>query len=182
MIAAPITAISSALTAVSQSAWPSCATMTRKPLRQQMVDGHAIEHRAMASSPHDRDVRIGVVRAASVGSSAQERTVPARAGLRRDRPSRRSSERESRYREKAATFSNQTDLVALRLMRKIDPAEFRKQADECHEQANEARNPIDQEAWLRLAEDFIKLAERLEQVRYLRASRPGVDTMPRRTL
>ena len=118
MIAAPITAISSALTAVSQSALPSCATMTRKPLRQQMVDGHAIEHRAMASSPHDRDVRTGAVRAASVGSSAQERTVPARAGLRRDRPSRRSSERESIYRENAATFSNQTDLVALRLMDK----------------------------------------------------------------
>jgi hypothetical protein len=48
-------------------------------------------------------------------------------------------------------------------MTKIDPAKFRKQADECHEQANEARSPIDQEAWLRLAEDFIKLAEGLEQ-------------------
>jgi hypothetical protein len=67
-------------------------------------------------------------------------------------------------------------------MTKIDPAKFRKQADECHEQANEAGNPIDQEAWLRLAEDFIKLAEELEQVRLLRASRPGVDTKPRRTL
>jgi hypothetical protein len=80
-----------------------------------------------------------------------------------DRPAL--SERESFVRENVATFSNQTDLAALRLMTKIDAAKLRKQADECHEQANKARNLVDQEAWLRLAEDLIKLAAGVEQVR-----------------
>jgi hypothetical protein len=55
-------------------------------------------------------------------------------------------------------------------MTEIDPAKFRKQADECHEQANKARNPVDQLAWLRLAEGLIKLANGMEQVRRLRES------------
>jgi hypothetical protein len=67
-----------------------------------------------------------------------------------------------------ATFSNRTDLGRVAI--KIDPAKFRKQANECHEQAIEAGNPVDREAWLRLAEDFIKLAGGVEQVRYLQAS------------
>ena len=44
----------------------------------------------------------------------------------------------------------------------IDPDRFRKHAEECHEQA--VRNMIDKEAWLRLAEDLIKIAEGLEKL------------------
>ena len=44
----------------------------------------------------------------------------------------------------------------------IDPDRFRKHAEECHEQA--ARNPVDRPAWLRLAEDLIKIAEGLEKL------------------
>jgi hypothetical protein len=49
-----------------------------------------------------------------------------------------------------------------RLMTGIDPDRFRKHAEECHEQA--VRNLIDKEAWLRLAEDLIKIAEGLEKL------------------
>lgn len=55
-------------------------------------------------------------------------------------------------------------------MTEIDPTKFRKQANECHEQASKARNPVDQLAWLRLAEGLIKLANGMEQVRRLRES------------
>jgi hypothetical protein len=34
-----------------------------------------------------------------------------------------------------------------------DAAKFRKQADESREQATKAVNPLDKEAWLRIAED-----------------------------
>jgi hypothetical protein len=60
-------------------------------------------------------------------------------------------------------------------MTKCDPTKLRKQADECHQRASEARNSVDREAWLRLAEDLIKLAAGVEQVRRLRASRPSFD-------
>jgi hypothetical protein len=53
-------------------------------------------------------------------------------------------------------------------MTKCDPAKLRKQADECYEQASKARNTVDREAWVRLAEDLIKLAAGMEQVRRLR--------------
>ena len=55
-----------------------------------------------------------------------------------------------------------TNLIGLRfgLMTGIDPNRFRKHAEECQEQA--ARNPDDKRAWLRLAEDLIKIAEGLE--------------------
>lgn len=53
-------------------------------------------------------------------------------------------------------------------MTKCDPTKLRKQADECYEHASKARNKIDQEAWVCLAEDLIKLAAGTEQVRRLR--------------
>jgi hypothetical protein len=39
-----------------------------------------------------------------------------------------------------------------------EAAEFRKQAEECREQATKATSPLDKEAWLRVAEDWSKLA------------------------
>jgi len=48
-------------------------------------------------------------------------------------------------------------------MTERDPVKLRGQAKECLEQAKQARNPIDQDAWLCLAEDLIKLAIGLEQ-------------------
>ena len=39
-----------------------------------------------------------------------------------------------------------------------DAAKFRKQADESSEQAAKAVNPLEKEAWLRIAEEWLKLA------------------------
>jgi hypothetical protein len=41
-----------------------------------------------------------------------------------------------------------------------DAQRFRKEADECHELAEKAMSPQDKEAWLQLAEDWLKLAPR----------------------
>jgi hypothetical protein len=54
--------------------------------------------------------------------------------------------------------------------RRIDLSEpnayrFRSEAEECRKLADEARNPIDKEAWLRLASDWIALAQAAEQRR-----------------
>jgi hypothetical protein len=43
-----------------------------------------------------------------------------------------------------------------------DAARFRKQAEECREQAAKALSPLDKEAWLRVAEDWLKLARSIE--------------------
>jgi hypothetical protein len=43
-----------------------------------------------------------------------------------------------------------------------DADRFRKQAGECREQAAKAVSPLDKEAWLRVAEDWIKLAMSVE--------------------
>ena len=43
-----------------------------------------------------------------------------------------------------------------------DAARFRKQADECREQAERAINPLDKERWLRLAGDWTKMAQDAE--------------------
>jgi uncharacterized alpha-E superfamily protein len=40
----------------------------------------------------------------------------------------------------------------------IEPDKFRREAKECRRNAEQARTPIDREAWLRLAEDWMKLA------------------------
>jgi hypothetical protein len=39
-----------------------------------------------------------------------------------------------------------------------DSAKYRKQADECREQAGKAYSPLDKEAWLRVAGEWLKLA------------------------
>ena len=39
---------------------------------------------------------------------------------------------------------------------------FRKQAEECREQAAKAVSPLDKEAWLRVAEEWLKLALSVE--------------------
>jgi hypothetical protein len=39
-----------------------------------------------------------------------------------------------------------------------DAASFRKRAEECQQQAERAISPLDKEAWLRLAEEWLKLA------------------------
>jgi hypothetical protein len=39
-----------------------------------------------------------------------------------------------------------------------DADRFRKQAEECREQAAKAISPLDKEAWLQVAEEWLKLA------------------------
>jgi hypothetical protein len=39
-----------------------------------------------------------------------------------------------------------------------DAARYRKQAEECRQQAEQAKSPLDKEAWLRVAGEWIKLA------------------------
>jgi hypothetical protein len=46
-----------------------------------------------------------------------------------------------------------------------DAARFRKQAEEATEQAAKALSPLDREAWLRVAEDWLKLALSVESQR-----------------
>jgi hypothetical protein len=46
-----------------------------------------------------------------------------------------------------------------------DASRFRKQADECREQAAKAVSPLDKEAWPRVAEEWIKLAMSIEKRR-----------------
>jgi hypothetical protein len=43
-----------------------------------------------------------------------------------------------------------------------DAARFRKQAEEAREHAARAHSPLDKEAWLRVAEEWLKLAESAE--------------------
>jgi hypothetical protein len=44
-----------------------------------------------------------------------------------------------------------------------DSEKFRRQADESRQQAAKAINPLDKEAWLRVAEEWIKLAQASER-------------------
>lgn len=41
----------------------------------------------------------------------------------------------------------------------IDADRFRKEAEECRQLAAKAKNPLDKEEWLRLAGEWIKLAQ-----------------------
>jgi hypothetical protein len=50
-------------------------------------------------------------------------------------------------------------------MSDTDPARFRKQAEECGEQAAKAVSPLDKEAWLRVAEEWLKLAQTIDDRR-----------------
>jgi hypothetical protein len=43
-----------------------------------------------------------------------------------------------------------------------DAARFRQQAVECSQQAAKAINPIDKETWLRLAQEWLKLAQAID--------------------
>ena len=46
-----------------------------------------------------------------------------------------------------------------------DTARFRKQAEECRQQAQKAVSPLDKEKWLQFAEDWLKLAQSTEESR-----------------
>ena len=46
-----------------------------------------------------------------------------------------------------------------------DTDRFRKQAEDCRQQAAKAVSPLDKEAWLRVAEEWIKLAMSVEKRR-----------------
>jgi hypothetical protein len=50
-------------------------------------------------------------------------------------------------------------------MSEADSARFRKHAEECREQAAKAISPLDKEAWLRVAEEWLKLASSVESRR-----------------
>jgi hypothetical protein len=50
-------------------------------------------------------------------------------------------------------------------MPKTEAERFRKEAEECREQAEKAISPLDKEAWLRLAADWIKPAQNAEERR-----------------
>jgi hypothetical protein len=43
-----------------------------------------------------------------------------------------------------------------------DAARFRKQAEECREQAAKAISPLDKEAWLRTAGEWLKLGQAID--------------------
>jgi hypothetical protein len=51
-----------------------------------------------------------------------------------------------------------------------DIARFRAQANECCQLAQQAINPIDKETWLRLAGDWIKLAQEGEERQQYRSA------------
>jgi hypothetical protein len=48
-------------------------------------------------------------------------------------------------------------------MSKVEAARFRQQAEECRQQAEKAISPLDKEAWLRTASEWIELAQSAEQ-------------------
>jgi hypothetical protein len=50
-------------------------------------------------------------------------------------------------------------------MSEQDVTRFRKQAEECRKQAERSVNVLDKDAWLRLAADWIRLAENGEKRR-----------------
>ena len=50
-------------------------------------------------------------------------------------------------------------------MSEDDAVRFRKQAEECRQQAEKAVSPLDKESWLRAAGDWIKLAQSAEERR-----------------
>jgi hypothetical protein len=50
-------------------------------------------------------------------------------------------------------------------MTETDADRFRQEADECRKLAERSPSQLDKEAWLRLAADWIKLAENADQRR-----------------
>ena len=51
------------------------------------------------------------------------------------------------------------------VMTETDAEMFRKQAEECRQMAARAINPDEREGWLKLAADWLRLAERAESRR-----------------
>ncbi|MEK9285264.1 hypothetical protein MTR72_37620 [Bradyrhizobium sp. ISRA442] len=51
----------------------------------------------------------------------------------------------------------------LAAMPKTDAERFRKEAEECRQMAARAINPADRDGWLKLADDWIKLASEAER-------------------
>jgi hypothetical protein len=48
-------------------------------------------------------------------------------------------------------------------MSEDEAARFRERAEECRQQAEKAISPLDKETWLRMAGEWIKLAQSAEQ-------------------
>ena len=48
-------------------------------------------------------------------------------------------------------------------MSEHDVTRFRALADECRQLAERATNPLDKEAWLRLADEWVKMAQEAEK-------------------
>jgi hypothetical protein len=48
-------------------------------------------------------------------------------------------------------------------MSEHDVRRFRALADECRQLAERATNPLDKEAWLRLADEWVKMAQEAEK-------------------
>ena len=64
-----------------------------------------------------------------------------------------------------AGFLYEDPTVSGVLMTENDVQRFRSEAKECRRLAEQATSRIDKQAWLRLAEDWIKLAEETEKRR-----------------
>jgi hypothetical protein len=50
-------------------------------------------------------------------------------------------------------------------MTENDTERFRQQAEECRREADKAISPLDKEAWLKLAADWLRLAQHQEERR-----------------
>jgi hypothetical protein len=65
----------------------------------------------------------------------------------------------------SAGFLYEDPSVSGVLMTETDAERFRSEAKECRQLAERATSAIDKEAWLRLAENWIKLVEEAEKRR-----------------
>jgi len=57
-------------------------------------------------------------------------------------------------------------LTGLRYLNPVgdsDADRFRREAEECRQMAAQALHPVDKDAWLKLAADWLKLAEKAEK-------------------
>jgi hypothetical protein len=56
-----------------------------------------------------------------------------------------------------------------------DENRYRREAEECRQNAERALKPVDREAWLQIAADWLKLAEGAELTRRLKDVSHGTD-------